>query len=320
MADSAPSEPNRQQYNRDDDEIDIFDLWHLVLKRKWIVVGFTLLFSVASVFYALSLPNMYKSTVVLLPAESAQGGGLAGLAGQLGVGGIAALAGVNLGSSGTDKAVEALEILTSWSFIEEFIEEQGIAAKVFAVAGWDQEGNELIYDADVYDSARDVWTREPPKGKEPKPSSWELYQKFKEYLSVTNDSVKGFTNIEIEYYSAEISKKWVDALVFKINQRFKEEDARDAEKNILFLKQQIEETSLTSMQTVFFDLIEDQTKTLMLAEGSNEYVFRTVNEARVQEEKSGPKRALISIFGSILGLAIGCVVTVVRGLRVNSSL
>ena len=177
----------------------------------------------------------------------------------------------------------------------------------------------MIYDADVYDSALDVWTREPPKGKEPKPSSWELYQKFKEYLSVTNDSAKGFTNIEVEYYSAEISKKWVDALVFKINQRFKEKDARDAEKNIQFLNQQIEETSLTSMQTVFFDLIEDQTKTLMLAEGSDEYVFRTVSESRIPEEKSAPRRSLICIFGSALGFVFGGVVTVIYGLRVGSS-
>jgi LPS O-antigen subunit length determinant protein (WzzB/FepE family) len=69
------------------------------------------------------------------------------------------------------------------------------------------------------------------------------------------------------------------------------------------------------MQSVFYDLIEDQTKTLMLAKGSTEYVFKTVSESRVAEEKSKPKRALICILGAILGGVLGCVIALVRGLK-----
>ena len=65
---------------------------------------------------------------------------------------------------------------------------------MFAVKGWNQETNELIYDTEVYNSNTKAWTRGPPKGKKAEPSSWELYEKFKEYLSVGEDKVSGFTS------------------------------------------------------------------------------------------------------------------------------
>jgi uncharacterized protein involved in exopolysaccharide biosynthesis len=297
-----------------EDEIDLSELWRVVVGDKWIVIGFTAVFSIASVIYALSLPDIYKSTAVLVPAESSGGGGLAALAGQLG--GLASLAGISLGDGGSNKTAEALEILQSWAFIEEFIQEQNIAPLVFAVNGWNPEANELIYDTEIYNPQTQTWTREPPKGKQAEPSSWELYKVFKdEYLSVGEDKVSGFTSLNIEYYSPEVAKIWVDALINKINSKLQARDSKEAEKNVAFLKQQIEQTPLASMQSVFYDLIEDQTKTLMLAKGSTEYVFKTVSESRVAEEKSKPKRALICILGAILGGVLGCVIALVRGLK-----
>ncbi|KZY68885.1 hypothetical protein A3739_19920 [Oleiphilus sp. HI0067] len=225
------------------------------------------------------------------------------------------MAGINLGGGGSNKTAEALEILQSWAFIEEFIQEQNIATQVFAVKDWNPETDELIYDTEIYDPQTQTWTREPPKGKQAEPSSWELYEQFKEYLSVGEDKVSGFTSLDIEYYSPEVAKVWVDALLNKINSKLKARDAEEAQKNVSFLKQQIEETPLASMQSVFYDLIEDQTKVLMLAKGSTEYVFKTVSESRVSEEKSKPKRALICIFGAMLGGLLGCIIALIRGLK-----
>ena len=81
--------------NSSDDEIDLGELWNVIWAGKWIIVGVTFIFALASVFLALNLPNIYRSEVLLSPAEDNSGGGLAGLAGQFG--GLASLAGVNLG-------------------------------------------------------------------------------------------------------------------------------------------------------------------------------------------------------------------------------
>jgi uncharacterized protein involved in exopolysaccharide biosynthesis len=186
---------------------------------------------------------------------------------------------------------------------------------VFAVKGWNSETNELIYNTEVYDPRTQAWTREPPKGKKPEPSSWELFETFGEYLSVGEDKVSGFTSLNIEYYSPEVAKVWADELINKINTKLQARDSKEAEKNVAFLKQQIEQTPLASMQSVFYDLIEEQTKTLMLAKGSTAYVFKTVSESRVPEQRSKPKRALICIFGAMLGGLLGCIIALVRGLE-----
>ncbi|KZZ73105.1 hypothetical protein A3765_12740 [Oleiphilus sp. HI0130] len=293
-----------------DDEIDLLELWRALMRGKWIIVGFTAVFSVASVFYALSLPNMYKSTAILAPAE-ASSSGLAKIAGQFG--GLASIAGINLGGGGSNKTAEALEILQSWAFIEEFIQEQNIAPQVFAAKGWNPETNELIYDTEIYNPQTQTWTREPPKGKKAEPSSWELYKRFKDFLSVQDSNPSGFVTVSVEYFSPDISKAWVDFLVARTNARFKRQDEAEARTNIEFLKLQIDETSLASMQSVFYDLIEEQIKTLMLAKGTSEYVFKTVSESRVPEERSKPKRSLICIVAAILGGMLGSIFGLIWG-------
>ena len=55
------------------------------------------------------------------------------------------------------------------------------------------------------------------------------------------------------------------------------------------------------MKNIFYQLIEEQTKSLMLAELSDEYVFKVISEPKVTEEKVEPKRAIIAIFGFVLG-------------------
>ena len=83
------------QNNIADDEIDLRELFTAIWQGKWIIIAITTLFAVASVFYAINQPNIYKSEALLAPAEQDQQGGLGALAGQFG--GLASLAGVNLG-------------------------------------------------------------------------------------------------------------------------------------------------------------------------------------------------------------------------------
>lgn len=301
--------PNSDSVSVSDGYIDLRELFETIWLGKWLIALFTFLFSICSVVYALSLPNVYTSTAVLLPVDASKGGGLSELARQFG--GVASLAGFNLGSGSGTKSTEAIEVLQSWSFLEDFIKEEGIAAEVIAVNGWDQDSNQLLYNESLYDVEEQIWVREPEKGKGVEPSSWELYEKFSSFLRVTKDKSSNFIHIEIQHFSPHFAKKLVDSLVEKINNMFRERDTAEAIKNIEFLKKQINTTHIASMQTVFYDLIEDQTKTLMLADVQSEYVFRTVNEARVPELRSKPNRVFICILGAVLGSFFGVIFVVV---------
>jgi len=289
-------------YAPQDDEIDLRELASIIWQGKWLILCITAIFSVASVFYALSVPDEYQSTVLLAPASSG-GSGLSKLAGQYG--GLASLAGINLGggSGGDDKVAIAMAIIKTWGFLESFIEQNNMQVALFAVTGWDRTSNKLIIDPEVYDQVNEKWEREfsLEKGTKAEPSSWELYKILKDRISISKDKKTGLISLTIEYYSPELAKQWVESLVKEINTNLKKRDRDEATKSIQYLQEKIQETHVSDMQSVFYQLIEEQTKTLMLAEVSEEYVFKTLSQAKVAEVKSNPKRALLVIFGTLLG-------------------
>jgi uncharacterized protein involved in exopolysaccharide biosynthesis len=296
------SENSAKECSAQDEVIDLKELATAIWKGKWFIIAVTTLFVVLAVFYALSVPNQYKSTAILAPASSSNSSSLSSLAGQFG--GLASLAGVNLGGgSGDNKVVVAMEIIKTWDFLEQFIVENDLQVEAFAVNGWNRLTRELIIDPEVYDMSKRTWVRDldPAKGQLAEPSSWELFNSVKGRISVSQDKQSGLISLTVEHFSPDIAKKWVDNLIVSINARFQLRDKQEAVRRIDYLKSKVEETNVSDMQTVFYQLIEEQTKTLMLAEVSDEYVFKTVSPAKVAVEKSKPKRALIVIFSCVLG-------------------
>jgi LPS O-antigen subunit length determinant protein (WzzB/FepE family) len=292
-------ENNSQMNDQYDDEIDLRELFGVLWGNKIKIIGITAVFSVVSVIYALSVPNQYKASALLAPAQQ-QSGGLSGALGQLG--GLASLAGVSIGGGESSEAQVAQEIMKSWSFIEGFIADNDLAAEVYAAEGWSRESNQLKFDNDVYAVKTKTWlVKNDNIGRLGPPTSWQLFKKFSEMLAVSEDKKSGLISISIEYYSPQIAKQWLDLYISSINKHMQARQVVKVSNNIEYLEAQIEKTSITEMQEVFYTIIEEQIKSQMLAEASPDYAFVAVSPSMVPEEKSQPKRALICILGTLLG-------------------
>jgi len=292
MGSNATDHQSPDQY---DDEIDLRELFGVLWAGKIKIIVITVVFALASVNYALSLPNQYKATALLAPAQTAGGGGLSGAIGQLG--GLASLAGVSLGGGEIGEAQIAQEIMKSWSYIEGFIADNNIAVEVYAAEGWSKESNTLEINNDVYDEVKNEWLTEDGTG----PSSWELFQAFKSKLSISEDKDSGLVLVSFEYYSPLIAKQWVDMYVESINHFMQQRQVTKVSRNIEYLQEQISKTSIAEMQEVFYSIIEEQTKNKMLADASPDYTFVAVGPSMVPEQKSQPKRSLICVLGTLLG-------------------
>jgi uncharacterized protein involved in exopolysaccharide biosynthesis len=228
------------------------------------------------------------------------------LAGQFG--GLASLAGINLGGDpSSDKAAMAMELLKTWDFLDNFIRDNELEVAVFASRRWDRATDRLVIDPHLYNTATNQWVRDfdPHKGETANPSSWELYEEMRERISVRQNANTGFITLSVEFYSPTVAKRWADKLVAAVNLHIRTRDRDQARENIDYLRQQIDQTSLAEMKNVFYQLIEEQTKTLMLSEVSEEYVLSILSPARVPEKKSRPNRALICISGSVVGFVSG---------------
>ena len=291
-----------------DDEIDLRELFTALWQGKWIIIVTTFLFSVASVFYALSLPDIYKSEVTLAPVSEDSG---LKIPGQLG--GLAALAGVNLGGmGGGDKTGLALEILKSRDFIGRFIEQNDLYLPIMAAEGWSRADNELLWDRKVFDEQTQQWVRKVKAPFQPKPSTLETVEEFKKLFSVSQDKTSGMVKLSVEHFSPYLAKSWADSLVKAINEEMRTRELTEAERSIAYLNQQIVQTNLADVRTMLFSLIEEQTKTLMLANVREEYVFKTVDPAVAAEKNDKPDRALICVIAAILGFLLSAIISLVR--------
>jgi LPS O-antigen subunit length determinant protein (WzzB/FepE family) len=303
------SQQNAQQ-NNSDDEIDLLELWRAIWSGKLLIIFISFVFAVSSILFALSKPDVYKASILLSPASSDSAGGMGALAGQFG--GLASLAGISLGGGGSDKTVLALEIIKSRAFLENFISKHDLLLPLMGSEKWDRVNDELIFDDELYDVINEKWVREVSYPQTVFPSKWEAYQELLKLITASQDKTTSLVTIELEFYSPTIAKNWLKLLIADVNDFMREQDESEAKASIDYLTKQLEKTEVSAMETVFYQLIEEQTKNMMLTKVSAEYVLKTIDPAQVPEKKAGPKRALIVVLGTMLGGILSVLIVLVR--------
>lgn len=303
-----PVQPAQGHPSYPDDEIDLRELFATLWRGKWIIILFTTAFAASGVFYALSKPNIYIASVLLAPVQDE--GGAGSLGGQLG--GLASLAGISLGGDGSNKTIMAKQVLQSRVFLADFIHRHNLSVPLMATDGWSMEKQEWVINREVYNPQTGEWLQNE-NGRSLKPTDWDMVKKFKEdYLSVADDDETGMVTLNVKSQAPPVAKEWAENLVHDINEHMRKQDVKDAEARIAYLEEKLSETNIAGMQQVFYQLIESETRTVMLANAQNEYIFKTVDPAVTPQEKSGPKRALIAIVATMLGGMLGVFVVFVR--------
>lgn len=291
-----------------DDEIDLRELFATLWAGKWVIFAFTLIFAAGGVAFALIKPNIYQASALVAPAN--EEGGARGLGGQLG--GLASLAGISLGGGSSNQTVIAKEVLQSRAFLTDFIHRHQLAVPLIAVDGWNQEKQQWQYNREIYNPETETWLQDS-EGKSLAPTDWDLVKAFQEnHLNVSDNKDTGMLTISIKNLSPIAAKEWVTLLVADINEYMRKENVSTAEARIAYLEGKLNETNIAGMQQVFYQLIESETRTVMLANAQREYVFRTIDPAVVPQEKSEPKRALIVVVATLLGGMLGVFVVFVR--------
>lgn len=289
------------------EEIELRDIFKAILHGRWIIISVTIVCTLVSAFYALSLPNIYKSEVVLAPVAESAG---MKIPGQLG--GLAALAGVNLGGGNNDKSGLALEIIKSHEFIGRFIEKYDLFIPVMAAEGWSRETDSLKIDDDIYDEKSGKWVRDVKSPFVPKPSLLETHEEFEDLFSVSQDKITGMVRLSVQHYSPYLAQKWATLLVLEINEEMRTRELTEANDSIAYLNEQINKTNVADLRAMLFSLIEEQTKTVMLANVREEYIFKTVDPAVVAEKKAKPARVLIVLLAAMIASILSSFIVLMR--------
>tara|TARA_B100000963_G_C22611361_1_gene665025 strand:+ start:1011 stop:1961 length:951 start_codon:yes stop_codon:yes gene_type:complete len=304
-------ELNTNKHQNDfDDEIDLRELFYVLLEGKWIIVSLTAFASIIGVIYSLSLPNIYESKALLVPVDSSSSfssalGGYSSLAG---------LAGLSLPSSGNGANSEkAIKKISSLSFFENNILTNIYLPDLMAVKSWNPLTNTLVYDESIYDSKSNTWIKENSRSQQQIPSAQRSFQMFIDnHLSFSQDKKTGFITILIKHQSPFVAKQWSELIVNEINSFYRQKDKSESEKAVSYLNQQISITVLSEIKEVLAQLLQEETKKLTLIEAKQFYVFDYIDPPAVMEDKSEPSRAVISILFSLFGGILSILLVFVR--------
>jgi len=254
-----------------DDTIDVIALFRLLWAHKLLIGVVTILAGIAAVVLALTATHIYRADAVVAPAiESSLGGASASVAGRLG--GLASLAGIDLGRNGQG-GQHAQSVLQSRRLVEEFISRNELV-EVLLPPGEDQ-------------------------------TLWRAVQKFRDsVVSMSRDDVDGTTTITVEWTDPAVAAAWANGLVALANELVRAKALEDSQRNIDYLKKQVETTNVVEMQRVMYDLIQSETKNLMLANARADYAFTVIDPAVVPESRDRPRRRLMVATGLALGLIL----------------
>tara|TARA_B100000767_G_scaffold77782_1_gene74450 strand:+ start:1917 stop:2873 length:957 start_codon:yes stop_codon:yes gene_type:complete len=281
-----------------DDEINPRELFAVLWLNKKFIVTFTTFAALVSILYSLSLTNIYTARTLLTPTTSSGSSGLVSQNKKY----LASMAGINLLNSGSDNNLEvALKLAKSKKLLDQLILYESFLPDLLASKSWSMQTNTVKYDKALYDKKNNQWVRKASLPFKQIPSSQEALGVFSGLVSISQDKKTQLVTLNVEHLSPVVAQQWSLWIVKEINAILANMEISNSQASIDYLNSQIKITPYSELRTMFYQLIQESTQSMMLASVNPEYVLTTIDPPVIPEMKSKPKRALSSILGTLLG-------------------
>ena len=273
---------------RSDDSISLMELWKIVAQEKVIVIFTTVLISFISVYYALSLPVVYKASVLSLPLSEE-------VSTTSDISSLASIAGLNLKKSGSSQVHRALTRLKTVSFLSNFIREYDLKTILLS----------------------DQWNIERKNWRDVEPSDYDAAKKLQAMIEIDANPKdrSGLVIVSIKwenpsnlFYVSDISNKLISA----INNEVRKHKITESESNMAFLKGKLKETDVLHFQKIIFTLIEKHMQESMLANTRSDFVLDIIDPATIPMHPESSLRLIVIIAGLLFGSMLGVILAVIK--------
>ncbi len=288
-----------QEQYIEEDEIDLRELWQTILRGKKVIISVVVLVVSLTVVYALKLPNVYKSEMVLIPTSQDSGPSLGGL------GGLAAMAGVSIGGGGSmtpDVAFNSL--LNNYEFMSRFVLKNKILEHYMST---DVDKNYVfalgirgVYD--FFHSSSDA-----QEVKNQADAVFAVVKKVQSNFSITSD--KKTALITISYMDSDriYPPKVINAFLKDASKYLVDNNLRIIDNKLHYFEKEMQRVDAFELRKSLSGMISKILQDKVMMQSKVYYQCDVLTEPSVAyiKDKSKPKRALIVIVAFVTSIILG---------------
>jgi LPS O-antigen subunit length determinant protein (WzzB/FepE family) len=287
------------------DEIDLSEIFKKVCSSKYLIISITLVFSLASIFYSLSIKEIYTSKMIVEEVSSNDS-----YREPASFGGLSSLAGLSSNSSSKTRSQYAREVIYTKDFFDRLIEDSEFFVELVAAVDYDKKNKKLIYDNAIYDEEKNTINDEYLQTL----FHEDVHVEFLNSIKII-DLDSGSLLISVSHYSPYVAKKWLDYIFVMLNEVVKEMKLTKAEKSYEFLQNELSMTKEVDLKKAISSLLIKELETITLSESSEYFVFSVVDSSRVPERKDYPNKRKIVIFWTLIGLFLSLAFVILRPVK-----
>lgn len=253
-----------------EDGLSLGEFLEIIWRGKWTFLVCLLLCLGAMAAWVVGATRQYRAEVLTLSAEEGSAAA-AGLSGPLG--GLASLAGLR--SAESDDTVEALALLESRGFLEDFIRSSGIGDQLCPT---DPEATNGLCHAQVAGRV----------------------------IRVRRSDSSPLIRIAVTWHDREKVAVLANDLVARLNSLLREKELERSRSNQKFLQEQYQRLEAVELRNAVSSLLEQEMKREMAALGRTDFVLRVIDSAHVPHPAAYvfPRPLLMMAVAFILGLLL----------------
>ena len=284
-----------------EDEIDLLELWNVIWRGKWFIMGCSLLCTLIAVYVTLyKLPVTYKSNIVLQPMQSDNStmSKLSGLIGNLPLP-------INLNSGG-DKSANIVAFLKSRNLKARLIKKYNLLPRFYK---------------DIWDTEKQQWVVDDPEAEPTVVKA--LQQNIMNSIFQVNQDMKtslitiSWIDTEPEF-TATMLNNVVKELLYYLDNEYETDAKREREfidkqlkqsnKELEYWENQVPSQKLTLAkiqrerlvaQTIYAEL-RKQLELAKISEARELVSFKILDNSFIPEKKYKPKRSMICLLTLII--------------------
>ncbi len=305
---SPPWSPGHGVYSdlpAEEDEINLLDLFIVLLKHKVMIFSVVLLAGIMAVVISIQMPNIYRSEITISPTtQEKTGGALSAL------GGFASMIASDMGIGGTGSLDQFEVVLKSRDLTNGIVGKYNLLPILFEKS-WDAENKRWKVGKpsalqNLTESIRGMLGITPDKKQVKKePFTHEdVYKAMQDLLKITPNKKQNVMQLSVEHKDPVLAQTILNYYVVGLSEFLRQQTLTDAAAQQAQLGTQLAKTTDPMLKNRLYEVIAKQIEKEALATVQRYYSFNIIDPAFVPEKKFKPKRSQICLLSVVVAFFI----------------